>query len=60
MNINSLEEAETMDPGDFQLRLVKTRQILRSGGPHYVIDEPSELLDVVADVNRRLALGERP
>ncbi len=60
MNINSLEEAETMDPGDFQLRLDKTRQILRSSGAHYIIDEPSELLDVVADVNARLARGERP
>ena len=60
MNINSLEEAENMDPGDFQLRLEKTRQILRSSGAHYVIDEPLELLDVVADVNARLARGERP
>ena len=60
MNINSLEEAENMDPGDFQLRLEKTRQILRSSGAHYLIDEPLELLDVVADVNARLARGERP
>ena len=60
MDINSLEEADAMDPADFQFRLEKTRQILRSGAPHYVIDEPAELLDVVADVNRRLALGERP
>lgn len=60
MDINSLEEAEAMDPADFQLRLEKTRQILRSGGAHYVIDEPAEMLDVVADVNQRLARGERP
>lgn len=60
MDINSLEEADAMDPADFQLRLEKTRQILRSGGAHYVIDEPAEMLDVVADVNARLARGERP
>ncbi len=60
MDINSLEEAETIDPADFQIKLEKTRQILRSGGAHYVIDEPAELLDVVADVNRRLANGEKP
>jgi len=60
MDINSLEEADAMDPADFERRVEKSRQILRSGGPHYVIDEPSELIDVVADVNARLACGERP
>ena len=60
MDINSLEEADAMDPADFERRVEKSRQILRSCGPHYVIDEPSELIDVVADVNRRLANGERP
>lgn len=60
MDINSLDEAEALSEGDMQRRLEKTRQILRSGGAHYVIDEPSELIDVVADVNKRLARGERP
>ena len=60
MDINSLEEADAMDPDDFQRRVDKSRQILRSGGAHYVIDEPSELIDVVADVNKRLANGEKP
>ena len=49
-----------MDPDDIQRRVEKSRQILRSGGAHYVIDEPAELIDVVADVNKRLANGEKP
>ena len=60
MDINSLEEADAMDPADYQIRLEKSRQILRSSGAHYVIDELPEILDVIADVNRRLANGERP
>ena len=60
MDINSLEEADAMDPADYQIRLEKSRQILRSSGAHYIIDELPEILDVIADVNRRLANGERP
>ena len=60
MDINSLEEADAMDPADYQIRLEKSRQILRSSGAHYVIDELPEMLDVIADVNARLARGERP
>ncbi len=60
MDIDSLEQAETMAADEIQRRLENTREILRKSGPHYVIDEVSELLDVVADVNRRLANGEKP
>ena len=60
MNINTIAEAEAMAPEEFQRRLEITREILRKSGAHYVIDEPSELLGVVEDVNARLARGEKP
>ena len=60
MNINTIAEAEAMSAEEFQRRLEITREILRKSGAHYVIDEPSELIGVVDDVNARLARGERP
>ena len=60
MNINTIAEAEAMPAEEFQRRLEITREILRKSGAHYVIDEPSELIGVVDDVNARLARGERP
>ena len=60
MDIDSLEQAENMAEDEIQRRLENTREILRKSGAHYVIDEVSELLDVVADVNERLAHGEKP
>ena len=60
MNINTIAEAEAMPAEEYQRRLEITRDILRKSGAHYVIDEPSELIGVVEDVNARLARGERP
>ncbi len=60
MNINTLEEADRLPTEEIQRRLEATRETLRRAGSHYVIDEPSQVLGVVADVNRRLARGERP
>lgn len=60
MNINSLEEAETISEEETQRRLAICRDKLERTGAHYVIDEFSELIDVVADVNARLARGEKP
>ena len=60
MNINTIAEAEAMPAEEYQRRLEITRDILRKTGAHYVIDEPSELIGVVDDVNARLARGERP
>ena len=60
MNINTIAEAEAMPAEEFQRRLEITREILRKSGAHYVIDELSELIGVVDDVNARLARGERP
>lgn len=33
---------------------------LRAAGAHYVIDTLADIAPVIADINRRLALGERP
>ena len=60
MNINSLEEAETISEQEVARRLEITRQMLITSGAHYVIDEFPELLAVIDDVNQRLARGECP
>jgi len=60
MDINSLEEAETLGADEIQRRLEHTRQILRQSGAHYVIDTFDQIPQVVEDVNQRLARGETP
>ena len=60
MNINSLEEAETISDEEVQRRLAITRDLLERSGAHYVIDEFDELPGVIEDVNARLARGETP
>ena len=60
MNINSLEEAETISEQEIARRLEITRQMLVTSGAHYVVDEFPELLGVIEDVNQRLARGESP
>ncbi len=60
MNFDSLEQAESMPEEDVRRRLEHTRDVLRKSGAHYVIDEPIELLEVIDDINQRLARGERP
>ena len=60
MNFDSLEQAESMPANDVRRRLEHTRDVLRKSGAHYVIDEPIELLEVIDDINQRLARGEKP
>ena len=60
MDINSLEEAESIPDQEIQRRLANTREILQKAGAHYVIDTFDELPQVVEDVNQRLSRGERP
>ncbi len=60
MNINTLEEEATLSKQELQQRLEKTREILRQAGAHYVIDSLADIEGVIADVNGRLARGERP
>ncbi len=60
MDINTLEEAGTLSDDEIERRVQHTRDLLWSVGSHYVIDEPSELVGVIDDINLRLARGERP
>lgn len=60
MNVNSLEEAESLSDDEIQRRLAKTRDILIKAGAHYVIDTFDQLPAVIEDVNQRLARGEQP
>ena len=60
MDVNSLEEAESLPESEMQSRLAFTRETLRKSGAHYVIDDFAQLLEVVDDVNARLARGETP
>ena len=60
MDINSLEEAESITEQEVQRRLANTREVLQNAGAHYLIDTFDELPQVVEDVNQRLSRGERP
>ncbi len=60
LNINSFAERDKLSEEEFAKRLVHTRGLLNQAGAHYVVDEFTELLDVIDDVNRRLAQGEKP
>ena len=60
MDIDSFEHEASLTPSEMQKRLEKSRDILYKSGAHYVIDNFDELLDVCADINKRLARGEKP
>jgi phosphonoacetaldehyde hydrolase len=60
MNVNSFDEAKSLPDEEMQRRLALTREILRKAGAHYVIDEFTQLPEVIDDVNERLARGEKP
>lgn len=60
MGIDSLEEEDTLSPEEIQKRLEKSRSLLVQTGAHYVVDTINELPEVIADINTRLARGERP
>ena len=51
---------ESLSEAEIGRRLNATREILRKAGAHYVIDTFDQMPEVVADVNQRLARGERP
>lgn len=60
MGVDSLEEAEKLTKEDEAIRCQKSSEMLRQTGAHYVIDSIKDLPEVVEDINRRLARGERP
>ena len=60
MNIDSLDQAKTIPADELERRVEQTRDILRRAGAHYVVDSIADLPEVIADINSRLARGEKP
>ena len=60
MNINSLDEEATLSRAEIARRLEETREILRKAGAHYVIDGLADIEPVIAEIEARLARGEKP
>lgn len=60
MDVDSLEEAESLTPEDEEKRCKFSRDLLIKSGAHYVIDSIAELPEIIEDINQRLARGEKP
>ncbi len=56
----SLAETRALSPADFAARRAAAQQRLAAAGAHYVVDGVGDLLPVLADIEGRLARGERP
>ncbi|MCS7460962.1 phosphonoacetaldehyde hydrolase [Paenibacillus doosanensis] len=54
------QEVEACDPEELSRRLDQIESGFRAAGAHYVIETIGELDRVVAQINERLAKGERP
>jgi len=60
MDMDTLEEADSLSEGEIKRRLAHTRDLLQKAGAHYVIDTWEQMPDVIEDVNIRLGRGEKP
>ena len=60
MDVDNFEHEKSLSEQEIQRRLAFTRETLRKAGAHYLIDELTELPEVIDDVNARLARGEKP
>jgi len=60
MDIDSIEQAESLSEEEISRRLEHSRELLRKSGAHYVIDSIVDLPAVIDDINARLARGEKP
>jgi phosphonoacetaldehyde hydrolase len=60
MLINDLDDEAKLSEEEIQRRLEVTNQKLREAGAHYVIDSIADIEPVIADINARLARGEKP
>jgi len=54
------KEIEALSPADYERKLSRAYEILSNSGAHYVVDDISFVPRVIEDINRRLAMGERP
>ena len=60
MNVDTLEQGAALSEAEITRRMAHTADILRKTGAHYVIESIATLPDVIEDINRRLARGEKP
>jgi len=60
MDIDSLEHAQSLTKEELEEKNKKSRKILINSGAHYVIDDLSDLPEVVKDINRRIKLSQGP
>ena len=60
MNINTLEEEDTLSQEEIEYRHNISRDILLRSGAHYVVDDITYLPKIVEDINKRLLNGEKP
>ncbi len=60
MDVDSFDHEKSLSKQEIARRLAFTRETLRKAGAHYVVDTFDELPAVIADVNARLARGEKP
>ncbi len=60
MDISTLEQGAALSEEEIQRRMAHTADILRKTGAHYVIESIATLPDVIEDINKRLARGEKP
>jgi phosphonoacetaldehyde hydrolase len=60
MDVDSPEAGAALSLAEMDRRMAVTRDILERAGAHYVIDSLADIEPVIADVNARLARGDRP
>lgn len=60
MNINSLEEEDTLSDKDIIKKNLYSREKLINAGAHYVIDDLSGLPKVIEDINQKLLNNIKP
>lgn len=60
MDIDSLEHEKQLDANEIARRHRLSHDILVKSGAHYVIDSLVDIEPVLADIERRLANGEKP
>lgn len=56
----SLEQWQSLNKTKQENKKIAAYRALESCGAHYLIDDVSQLEPVLVDINRRLALGEKP
>lgn len=56
----SQKELDTMPQDELERKLQRAYERLHEAGSHYVIDSVKDLPAVVRDINRRMAMGDRP